>query len=47
MKRIMVLVVAAMLLLALAAPAFAARTGEHGPDPPRQHQQWVHLALRV
>ena len=33
MKRIMVLVVAAMLLLALAAPAFAARTGERGPDP--------------
>jgi hypothetical protein len=31
MKRIMVLVVAAMLL-ALAAPAFAARTGERGPD---------------
>ena len=33
MKRIMVLVVTAMLLLALAAPAFAARTGERGPDP--------------
>ncbi len=34
MKRIMVLVVAVMLLLlALAAPAFAARTGERGPDP--------------
>ncbi len=33
MKRIIVLVVAVMLLLALAAPAFAARTGERGPDP--------------
>ena len=33
MKRIMVLVIAVMLLLALAAPAFAARTGERGPDP--------------
>ena len=33
MKRIMVLVVAVTLLLALAAPAFAARTGERGPDP--------------
>jgi hypothetical protein len=33
MKRIMVLVVTVMLLLALAAPAFAARTGERGPDP--------------
>jgi len=32
MKRIMVLVVAVMLLLALAAPAFAARGGEQGPD---------------
>jgi hypothetical protein len=30
----MVLVVAVtLLLLALAAPAFAARTGERGPDP--------------
>ena len=34
MKRIMVLVVAVMMLVAaLAAPAFAARTGEQGPDP--------------
>ena len=33
MKRIMVLVVAVPLLLALAQPAFAARTGERGPDP--------------
>ncbi len=34
MKRIMVLVVAVMMLVvALAAPAFAARTGERGPDP--------------
>ena len=33
MKKIMVLVVAVMLLLAVAAPAFAARTGERGPDP--------------
>ena len=33
MKRIMVLVVTVMLLLALAAPAFAARTGERGADP--------------
>ncbi len=33
MKRIMVLVVAVMMLLVLAAPAFAARTGERGPDP--------------
>ena len=32
MKRIMVLVVTVMLLLTLAAPAFAARTGERGPD---------------
>ena len=33
MKKIMVLVVAVMMLLAVAAPAFAARTGERGPDP--------------
>ena len=33
MKKIAVLVVAVMLLLALAAPAFAARGGERGPDP--------------
>jgi hypothetical protein len=33
MKKIVVLVVAVMLLLAVAAPAFAARTGERGPDP--------------
>jgi hypothetical protein len=33
MKRIMVLLVTVMLLLASAAPAFAARTGERGPDP--------------
>jgi hypothetical protein len=33
MKKIMVLVVAVTLLLAVAAPAFASRTGERGPDP--------------
>ena len=34
MKRILVLVVAVMMLVvALAPPAFAARTGERGPDP--------------
>jgi hypothetical protein len=34
MKKIVVLVVAVMLLvLAVAAPAFAARGGERGPDP--------------
>jgi hypothetical protein len=33
MKKITVLAVAVMLLLAVAAPAFAARTGERGPDP--------------
>lgn len=38
MKKIMVLVVAEMLLLVVAAPAFAARGGERSPDPPRQHR---------
>jgi hypothetical protein len=33
MKKFVVLVVAVMMLLAQAAPAFAARGGERGPDP--------------
>ena len=33
MKKIVVLMVTVMLLLAVAAPALAARGGERGPDP--------------